>query len=137
IYVRVVSAEWRGARDKKGTIRHPGRRTPGAAPNSPSPTAPRGAPHLPRPPSRAPTNREPRTPSQANVLSTIPSPTRRIPDDFVRPFQQPAPKHSSEAEFIMEQLARIPTRRELARTEVLSRSDPPTSRGVGEIEARA
>jgi hypothetical protein len=37
-----------------------------------------------------------------------------MPDDFVRPFEQPAPKHSSEAEFIMEQLARIPTRRELA-----------------------
>ena len=38
-----------------------------------------------------------------------------MPDDFVRPFEQPAPKHSSEAEFIMEQLARIPTRREMGR----------------------
>jgi hypothetical protein len=36
-----------------------------------------------------------------------------MPDDFFRPFEQPAPKHSSEAEFIMEQIARIPTRREL------------------------
>jgi hypothetical protein len=37
-----------------------------------------------------------------------------MPDDFFRSFKQPAPKHSSEAEFIMEQLARLPTRRELA-----------------------
>jgi hypothetical protein len=37
-----------------------------------------------------------------------------MPDDFFRPFEQPAPKHSSEFEFVMEQLARIPTRFELA-----------------------
>ena len=36
-----------------------------------------------------------------------------MPDDYFRPFEQPAPKHSSGAEFIMAQLARIPTRREL------------------------
>jgi hypothetical protein len=38
-----------------------------------------------------------------------------MPDDFFRPFEEPAPKHSSDAEFIMEQLARVPTRRELAK----------------------
>ena len=38
-----------------------------------------------------------------------------MPDDFVRPFEKPAPKHSSEAEFVMGQIARLPTRRELAK----------------------